>query len=84
MQWSSLHFFFNDTATTDIYTLPLPGGRPIAGKAIVDFGLLMPRQSKVISAGLFFCSGPRGGGTGPPCPPPPVSASGVCLQKAAQ
>ena len=42
-----------------------------AAKAIVDVGPYMPRQLYLLD---FFLFRTKGGGTGPPCPPP-VSAS---------
>src|SRR5579864_9832236 len=56
----SLFFFFNDTATTEIYTLSLHDALPISPSAKVFHSLLSwqsgPWNASLISADLHFCS----------------------------
>src|SRR2546426_10538011 len=83
----SFFFFFNDTATTEIYTLSLHDALPISTSArgISSGGFngcatrqrSWRRQRAKISAGGKPPEGPVGNGSG--APPPPVEPNRFCL-----
>src|SRR3712207_8696450 len=50
----SLFFFFNDTATTEIYTLSLHDALPICGKAPPDPDVFWLDPSTVPTLGSYF------------------------------
>jgi len=45
-------FFFNDTATTEIYTLSLHDALPISTRRVVELGWCKPGQRVGVTAGL--------------------------------
>ena len=53
-----MFFFFNDTATTEIYTLSLHDALPIwpgITGALIDLGITFPEQ--MIPIAIFYCAG---------------------------
>src|SRR5436190_14097422 len=56
----SFSFFFNDTATTQIYTLSLHDALPISHRAPWYAGRPVPRRGRTAIPGPLACSGRRG------------------------
>src|SRR2546427_9554358 len=68
-----IFFFFNDTATTEIYTLSLHDALPIS----VGLGVLLSKWSGAKSDSTFVAQNqpvPPGGAAAPASQPPPQSA----------
>src|SRR2546430_6534890 len=58
MMWPSLFFFFNDTATTEIYTLSLHDALPISkGNVALGVGLKAPTGSNQYAGDFFRANG---------------------------
>src|SRR3712207_8976375 len=51
-------FFFNDTATTEIYTLSLHDALPISQNTMTDMGLLFPSRMSIAKSDKFLKSTP--------------------------